>query len=326
MRRRRQKVLDFDFVSTVLSRVMKSASIVVPTLNPGPLATNLVATLTHRPDAVQRVIIIDSGSEDAFKAAGFEVHGISRAEFDHGRTRNLGVALSGPVDVVVFLTQDAMLCGQDAIDNIIAPFDDDRVGLVYGRQLPRDQAGPIESHARYYNYPDRPMSRVMPQAKALGIKAVFNSNSFAAYRVAALEAAGGFPRQIIMGEDQVAAARILLADWRVVYQADATVKHSHGYSLIEEFRRYFDIGVFHDLQRELFSRFGRAESEGMRFIRSEIGFLAARSPARIPESLLRNAMKLAAYRLGQRHHRLPVALKRRLAMNAGYFRHAEKSA
>ena len=37
-------------------------------------------------------------------------------------------------------------------------------------------------------------------------------------------------------------------------------------------------------------------------------------------------MKLAAYRLGQRHYRLPVALKRRLATNAGYFRHAEKSA
>jgi rhamnosyltransferase len=254
------------------------------------------------------------------------VHGISRAEFDHGGTRNLGVTLSRPADVVVFMTQDAMPSGPDAIANIVAPFEDDTVGLVYGRQLPRDRAGVIESHARYYNYPDQPMSRAMPQAQTLGIKAIFNSNSFAAYRVEALEATDGFPRQIIMGEDQVAAARILLAGWRVVYQADATIKHSHGYSLIEEFRRYFDIGVFHDLQRELLSRFGRAESEGRRFIRSEIGYLAARSPARIPESLLRNAMKLAAYRLGQRHRDLPVALKRRLAMNAGYFKRAEKSA
>jgi rhamnosyltransferase len=309
---------------------MNSASIVVPTLNPGPLSRDLIAALRDRPDSVDRVIIIDSGSEDgsieAFRTAGFEVHGITRAEFDHGGTRNMGVALSRPADVVVFLTQDALPCGQDAVANIIAPFADPTVGLVYGRQLPRDQAGHIESHARYFNYPDRATSRAMPQAQSLGIKAIFNSNSFAAYRAQALEAVGGFPKQIIMGEDQVAAARMLLAGWHVVYQADATIKHSHGYSLIEEFRRYFDIGVFHDHQRDLLKHFGRAESEGRRFIRSEIGFLAARSPGRIPESLLRNVMKLAAYRLGQKHRGLPVALKRRLAMNAGYFKRREQSA
>jgi rhamnosyltransferase len=122
-----------------------------------------------------------------------------------------------------------------------------------------------------------------------------------------------------MGEDQVAAARLLLAGWKVIYQADAMIKHSHGYSLLAEFRRYFDIGVFHDHQRDLLAGFGRAETEGRRFIRSEIAYLLDRSPLRIPEALLRNAMKLMGYRLGQQHRRLPVALKRRLAMNAGYF-------
>jgi rhamnosyltransferase len=306
---------------------MLSSAIVIPTLNPGPLAPDLIARLKSQTASGMRVIIIDSGSTDgstqAFLAAGFEVHGISREEFDHGGTRNLGVMLSQPAEIVIFMTQDALPAGPNTVENILAPFNDDAVGLVYGRQLPRDEAGPIESHARFYNYPDQPMSRAMPEAGALGIKAIFNSNSFAAYRAAALQEVGGFPAHIIMGEDQVAAARILLLGWKVVYQPDAAVKHSHGYSVMQEFRRYFDIGVFHDHHQELLSHFGRAEAEGQRFVRSEIGFLMSRSPRRIPESLFRDAIKLMGYRLGQRHRRLPASLKRWLAMNAAYFRGGE---
>jgi rhamnosyltransferase len=305
---------------------MSVPNVVVPTLNPGPLANDLIDALKRQIPRVERVIIIDSdshdGSPESFRSAGFEVHSISRSEFDHGGTRNAGAALSRPGDIVAFLTQDALPAGPHALANIAAPFADDAVGLVYGRQLPRDRAGLIETHARLYNYPDTPMSRLMPQAAALGIKAIFNSNAFAAYRVRALEAVDGFPRQIIMGEDQVAAARMLLAGWKVIYQASATIKHSHGYSIMEEFRRYFDIGVFHEHQRELLAHFGRAESEGRRFVGSELRYLLARSPLRMPEALMRNAMKLAGYKLGRHHGGLPPAWKRRMAMNAAYFRHA----
>ncbi|VCW13919.1 hypothetical protein BANRA_01245 [Escherichia coli] len=39
-------------------------------------------------------------------------------------------------------------------------------------------------------------------------------------------------------------AKAILAGYKVAYVADAVVKHSHNYSPIDEFKRYFDIGVF----------------------------------------------------------------------------------
>jgi rhamnosyltransferase len=306
------------------SLAMSTPGVVVPTFNPGSLAKDFITALKGQTPDLDRVIIIDSGSRDgsieSFRAAGFQVHGILPTEFDHGDTRNVGAALSRPADIVVFMTQDAMAFGREAVANIVAPFADESVGLVYGRQLPRDRAGWIESHARLFNYPEVAMSRLMPQAESLGIKAVFNSNAFAAYRVRALDEVGGFPKRIIMGEDQVAAALMLLAGWRIVYEATATIKHSHGYSVMQEFRRYFDIGVFHDSQRDLLVRFGRVGGEGRRFVRSEIKYLLTRAPWRIPEALLRSAMKLVGYQLGRKHRRLPAVVKCQMAMNAAYFR------
>ena len=303
---------------------LQSWVIVLPTLNAGKSASALVTALAGQTFGPSRTIVVDSGSDDGstetFAAAGYQIHRINRTDFDHGGTRNLGVTLADGAEVVMFLTQDALPAGPDCIANLLAAFTDDNVGLAYGRQLPRDQAGFIESHARLFNYPDQPASRAMPGAASAGIKAVFASNSFAAYRTSALRAVGGFPQRTIMGEDQIVAGRMLLAGWRVIYQASAAVKHSHDYSVSEEFHRYFDIGVFHDDEREMMACFGQVKSEGQRFVRSELSYLRQRAPGRIPEALVRSAMKLAGYHLGKRHRRLPRAVSRWLAMNGNFFR------
>ncbi|MFE0678513.1 hypothetical protein ACFW26_34910, partial [Streptomyces sp. NPDC058867] len=46
------------------------------------------------------------------------------------------------------------------------------------------------------------------------------------------------------------------------------VHHSHSYSIGEEFRRYFDVGVMHARAPWLLDRFGKAEGEGKRFVQS----------------------------------------------------------
>jgi rhamnosyltransferase len=59
----------------------------------------------------------------------------------------------------------------------------------------------------------------------LGIKSIFISNSFAAYRRSALLAVGGFRKDVIFGEDTVTAARLLLSGYQVAYSAQACVYH-----------------------------------------------------------------------------------------------------
>ncbi|OGR40378.1 MAG: hypothetical protein A2051_05535 [Desulfovibrionales bacterium GWA2_65_9] len=222
-------------------------------------------------------------------------------------------------EFVVFLTQDAILATPYAINNLLAAFADPTVGAVCGRQLPHRDAGPIGAHARRFNYPDGGSVRSASDIPALGIKTAFLSNSFAAYRKSALISVGGFPQDVIFGEDMCVAARMILSGWKLAYCADAAVHHSHDYRMAQEFRRYFDIGVMHVREPWLLEKFGKPEGEGMRFVRSETAWLWQHAPQLIPSAWFRTLLKLAGYRLGKMEADLPVWMKRRLGMLHGYW-------
>ena len=185
--------------------------------------------------------------------------------------------------------------------------------------MPAPGARPIAAHARLFNYPGESYVRSLSDAPRYGVKTVFCSNSFAAYRRAALMEAGGFPSRLILSEDRVAAAAILEAGWNLHYVADARVYHSHDYTLTQEFRRYFDIGVLHATAGGLVEQFGRPEGEGRRFVISELSFLLRKGPALIPLALVRTVSKYVAYRLGHIERHLPQGLKRRISMNSRYW-------
>jgi len=167
--------------------------------------------------------------------------------------------------------------------------------------LQADESGAtaIEAHARLFNYPAVSATRSMEDANALGFKAIFFSNSFGAYRKCALEKVGGFPRQSNFGEDTVVAARLLQSGWRVAYVADALAHHSHAYSHVEEFRRYYKIGQLHGSEPWLLRDFGKASPEGRKFATSEIQYLLSHGPRLIPDAIFRSGLKYMAYRFGR---------------------------
>ncbi|MBN1141568.1 MAG: glycosyltransferase family 2 protein [Deltaproteobacteria bacterium] len=259
-------------------------------------------------------LLVDSSSDDGtpeiFAAAGFRVHRIPRKDFNHGGTRRLAVGLCPEAEVIVFMTQDAVLASPEALGNLVAPFSDSLVGAAFGRQLPRPGAGPIEAHARLFNYP--PVSRVKSKADipALGIKTAFISNSFAAYRHDVLKRVGGFPQKTIIGEDTYAVGKMLLAGWKVAYCAEAEVFHSHGYSFAQEWKRYFDTGVFHARNVWMREAFGGAEGEGLRFLKSEIRYVAHRCPWLIPSVLARVLFRYLGFQAGLVEKYLPKKIKR----------------
>ena len=193
------------------------------------------------------------------------------------------------------------------------------MGAAYGRQLANGNAGLLEAHARIFNYPLASRVKTMADAPELGIKTAFMSDSFAAYRLKALDSVGGFPLNTVFGEDTYVAAKMLLQGWKVAYQADARVYHSHSYSPVGEFKRYFDIGVLHAREPWIRERFGQTEGEGLRFVRSELKFLRKRNPMLIPSAILRTALKLMGYKLGGMERRVPIFLKRRLSANRKYW-------
>jgi rhamnosyltransferase len=299
-------------------------ALVVLTLNAGRTAAGLIAGVRSQHVQPDVWLVIDSGSSDEtaqlFKEAGADVMPVDNMQFDHGTTRQMAVDGLEGTDVIVFMTQDALFADADALGTLVACLEDPRIGVAYGRQVPRSGAGAIERHARLFNYPDVGGVHAMDDAKRLGIKAAFCSNSFAAWRRSALIEVGGFPSRCILGEDMLTAARLLQSGYGVAYCADARVIHSHGLTVGGEARRYFDTGVMHANNPWLLQAFGSAGREGMRFVRSEVHYLATHGAVlRVPEALVRDVAKMAAYRLGRVYRSLPRGWCRRMSMNQGHW-------
>lgn len=299
-------------------------AVIVPVRNGGALWRQAAERLYAQRVQPRRVLVVDSQSSDGSDRValqhGFELRVIAASDFDHGATRQMAAELCRDCELLVFLTQDAVLADERALGRLLEAFADPQVAVAYGRQLPRPDAGPIEAHARLFNYPALSQRRTLADAARLGLKAAFTSNSYCAYRTEDLMRVGGFPRGVIVSEDMVVAARVLQAGMAVQYVAESCVVHSHGYGLVQEFRRYFDIGVLHHDQHWLLQSFGKPEGEGLRFLRSELAYLSRRAPWLLPQAALRTSGKYLGYLAGRHVQRIPQRWRRRLSLQASHWK------
>ena len=301
---------------------MTRIACIIPTYNGRSELARLLDSLEGQ-TAKFDIFIVDSSSKDGtLKLARVRVRNVTvipSTEFNHGGTRQLMIDKNPGYDIYVYLTQDACLANKDAIARIVEPFSDTEVGAVCGRQLPHLDATPLAEHARLFNYPDGVQIKSMADVPSLGIKTAFMSNSFSAYRGAALKAVGGFPLHVIFAEDMYAVAKMLMNGWKVAYAGNAQCRHSHNYSLMEEFRRYFDMGVFHAREPWIRENFGGAGGEGLRYVKSELSFLGLNRFHMWPQAIIRNSIKLMGYKIGQQDAHLPTKWKCKLGMHRRYW-------
>ena len=299
------------------------AQVIVPIYQPDEKLIQLLKSIKLQEHVDFDVLIIDSGSDKKYltELGGINavVKDIDAASFNHGGTRQMGVEMFPDKDVFVFLTQDAILADSSALNKLLDAFRDSAVGCAYGRQLPHEGAGAFASHARLFNYGDKSYVYELADKENHGMKTVFISNSFAAYRRTALEEAGGFPTHTILCEDMYAAAKMVLKGWRIAYCADAKVYHSHDYSIWQEFKRYFDIGVFHAEEAWIRETFGDAEGAGKKFVISEVKYLLKRNPLLLVPMVIRDGTKFLGYRLGLRHHMFSKRICRFMSMTYRYW-------
>lgn len=297
-------------------------ALIIPTRNASAWLDNLIPAVKSQTLQPDKWLVVDSASTDntavELRNAGAQVYIIDAKEFNHGGTRRWA-SEQVEADILIFMTQDA-IPHPNCFAELCAAFQNPRVAVAYARQLPRKNAGILESHARLFNYPAQPRTKSLEDKAQLGIKTCFSSDSCAAYRVSALNSIGGFPQDVIGSEDAFVAGKALIENWSVHYAAQALVEHSHDYSLLEEFKRYFDIGVFYGREHWITTTFGHASGEGLRFVKSEIrALLAVGQWYRIPEVLLRSALKISGYKLGKKEHYIPTPIKRSISMFSGYW-------
>jgi rhamnosyltransferase len=235
-------------------------SIVIPTYNAESYFPALLSTLSVQTVQNFELIIIDSSSKDKTveiaKQYTDNVIVIPQSEFDHGGTRTKAAQMAKG-EFVIFLTQDALPYDAFAIEKILKVFEDEKIGAAYGRQLSYGDTNLFGKHLREFNYLDRSYVRSQSDIRQFNIKTAFLSDSFACYRKSALESIGWFKNDLIIGEDTYVGASMILSGYKLAYVAEAKVYHSHSYTLWQEFKRYFDIGVFHKSESWILDSFGK---------------------------------------------------------------------
>ncbi len=226
------------------------ASLVMPTLNAGPLLERVLAGLdAQRGATLAQRIAIDSGSTDGtrrrLERAGFAVTTIDKRTFDHGSTRDLGIAKTD-CDVVVLLTQDAVPLGSDWLAGILQPFADDRVAAAWCKQVPRPDCPPVIARRIRQWLGDGTQPRVqelragetledLDPLERLNRCALDNVAS--ALRRSVWERFPLGPRRF--GEDLAFGMRVIAAGHRIVFEPRAVVEHSHSRTPFAEGRRTF---------------------------------------------------------------------------------------
>lgn len=225
-------------------------SIVIPTKNGGTLFGRAIEQLQKQKLWWQaEFIVIDSGSTDGTvdiaRAAGATVYEIPAEEFNHGATRDFGIAHAS-CEYVILMVQDAIPCDHDLFDNILLPFQDPEVAGVYARQLPQPDAD-LLTKRNLNNWltgrADREVRKIesiewyeslSPMAKYLFCnfdnvcsairKSVWRNNKFG---------------NVNFGEDIDWAERVLKSGYKIAYEPSSVVIHSHDRPLTYEYKRTY---------------------------------------------------------------------------------------
>lgn len=198
-----------------------SVTVVIPTLNAeATLDEVLTAVESQRHIGALDILVIDSSSTDRTEHIvrehpGVRFHRIERAEFGHGRTRQLGAEMATG-EIVAYLTQDATPESPRWLCSLVARFADPDVAGVFGRQIPRHGCVPIIKYDIQRVFADPP--------------AGFYSDTNSAARRSILT--GPVPyRDVDFSEDFCFAADVATAGLKTEYESNSAVLHSNDIPL-----------------------------------------------------------------------------------------------
>jgi len=267
------------------------------------------------------ILIIDSSSTDGTvdyaKEMGCVTLVIPKEEFNHGLTREKA-RRHIEAEIAVFLTQDARPLDQSLLEKLVEPIVQGKASIAYARQVPKEGAGIFEAFLREFNYPDVSHLRGLKEARRYGATTFFCSNSCSAFSTKALDEVGGFPR-VLIGEDTAVTAKLLHKSHKIAYVAEAVVRHSHAYSLKQEFQHYFDTSVARREYASLIDLGGSDAARGLLFAKGLIKKVVRKKPYLLPYTLLHITAKWLGFAMGRLAHALPLWVKKRLSAQKAYW-------
>lgn len=206
-------------------------SIVIRALNEAAHLPTLYEMLRRQTLQPHEIILVDSGSSDDTVAiserAGATIIHIRPEDFSFGRALNVGCqAATG--DLLTFVSAHVYPLTDTWLEHLVAPFDDSRVALTYGRQTGDDRTKFSESEL---------MRRWFPDVSQHDQESPFCNNANCAVRRALWEMQP-YDEDLTGLEDVHWASRIKKAGYKISYVTSASIAHIHEESFRIILRRY----------------------------------------------------------------------------------------
>ena len=176
---------------------------------------------------------------------------MSRADFNHGATRNRAIELSSG-ERIALLAQDALPAADDYLARIFGALDDARIDGAWARQVPRPNCDPIlaERLRNWYGSREEASRSALAPGDAEAARAKWSGMSpRERYAACAFDNVASclrrsswerhpFPEREF-GEDVAWAREVLLGGGTIAYHPAACVQHSHPIRMAAEFRRIY---------------------------------------------------------------------------------------
>lgn len=167
---------------------------------------------------------------------------IKKEEFSHSLSRE-NVAIKSQSDILVFITQDVRIERKDWLEKLVAPIINNEVDASYSRQLCDNNT--IEKYTRECNYSAESIIKSKEDVERLGLKTFFFSDASSAIKTDTFLKLNGYDgKNFPTNEDMYIAYKLIMNGYKIKYCADSEVIHSHKFTLKQQYKRYYDTGVF----------------------------------------------------------------------------------
>jgi rhamnosyltransferase len=301
--------------------------VIIPVYKPTKKLITLIEKLENQSVPFHQILLINTEEKyleqliygthffDSHKRV--QITHISKREFNHARTRRYAVEKS-KAEIFVMMTQDAIPADEFLLERLVSELTDD-VAACYARQIPDVSSSAAEKFGRRMNYPEQSARKTQNDLAKLGIKTYFCSNVCCAYRRDIYEELGGFVRHTIFNEDMLYAAKAIDAGYAIVYAADAQVIHSHDYTMKQQFRRNFDLGVSQAKNPQVFAKVP-SEGEGKKLVKATAAYLKEKKLYWQKISFyFQSVSRYLGYILGKHYQKLPRRAILLFTMNKEYW-------
>jgi rhamnosyltransferase len=264
-----------------------SCSVVVRCFNEERHIARLLESIRAQTLGEVEVIVVDSGSTDntvgvAQRYAVVLAH-IAPKEFSFGRSLNLGCRLAS-AELIVLASAHVYPTASDWLERLLAPFADQRVAMVYGKQRGSELS----------KYSERQVFAAwFPDTATRGPRDYFCNNANAAIRRSVWEQTR-YDESLTGLEDIAWAKAVKALGHEVRYEPNASVVHIHEETPLRIFRRYLREAM---ALKEIFplEQFSFAD-----FVRLGVANIYSDATRALREGvLLRNLSGIAAFRAMQ---------------------------